>query len=394
MKYNLLDAFFAKRKRGIIVNGGELEVYKSKGGQDIYLDVWGRFILGRWQPKAEPKATPRQRAREPWRPEEKKYSIYGKGLLSAWRGRQLAMFAAWQKRLPMFNIVLRLIQEETRGKIQQGKVEKFLTQLKIKLWRIGFLLLKSPKPEIGEAKTKILFLYRDIEGGLNIGALLAETVAITDRLMERLQGIYGWLAVYSSQSRFLDFLQARVDEVFSRVEKTLKIMRRHPVFNGGSVTKGQLSSLANKIEIVESDLENLRPFLPYRPWVEMAVSDLKQMSETLKKKEFSPLCLPLERIMVSFEIKRQQREMDRFLLKLGKDQILSNWNGDNYRCWLIRRMDDFEALKKVETRVVFREPVCAAVIAFLSQAKEMVFLRNFGSFAKLHRAVSQAYVLL
>ncbi len=239
-----------------------------------------------------------------------------------------------------------------------------------------------------------MFLYRDIKKGLNIGALFARTTAISDRLRERLQAIYGWLAVYSSQSRFLDFLQARVDEVFSRVEKGLKVMKQQAVFIGGSVSADQLSSLTNKIKIVESDLDNLRPFLPYRPWVEMAVSDLKQMSETVGEKDYFFLRLPFERLLVSFEIKRQQLEMDKFLLQLGRDQILGKWQENNYQCWLKREITVFEALKKEEDQVAFREPVCAAIIAFLSQAKEMVFLRNFRSFAKLHRAVSQAYVLL
>jgi len=391
MKYNLLDAFFRKRTEALIIEGKPLEIRRSKGGQDIYLDSFGRFILGRWQPKKEPKSTPFQRARERWYPDEKRYSIYGKGLLSAWRGRQLAMFEAWNRRLPMYEDILRIITEEVGEKIQERKMEKFLPELKIKLWRTGFLLMESPKPEVGEAQTKILFLYRDIKEGLNIGALLARTTAISARLRERLQAIYGWVAVYSSQSRFLDFLQSQADQVFLRVEKSLKIMRRHPIFAEDAVSNQQISSLANKIKIICDDLENLRPFLPYRPWVQMVALDFEQMSELLKQKNYFSLHLPLERILVSFEIKRQQRQIDTFLLKLGKDQILGKWQENHYRRWLEYFITAFSALEGAESKIVFLEPVCAVVNAFLSQAKDLLPMKNF---AKLNRAVSQAYVLL
>jgi len=189
----------------------------------------------------------------------------------------------------------------------------------------------------------------------------------------------------------LDLLQSQADQVFLRVEKSLKIMRRHQIFAEDSVANQQMSSLANKIKIICDDVENLRPFLPYRPWVQMVALDFEQMSGLLKQKNYISLHLPLERILVSFEIKRQQRRMDTFLLKLGKDQILGKWQENHYQRWLEYFILAFSALEGTETKIGFREPVCAVVNAFLGQAKDLLPMKNF---AKLNRAVSQAYVLL
>lgn len=386
---SLVDTFFVTKTGEIDVDGKRLPVRKAKGGQDIYLDELGRFILGRWQPKPEPKTTPLQRSRDPWPAELKGYIVYPRGLASAWRSRQLAMFGAWKVRIPPLNEVSKLLQEEIR--IERSRREKLSPKIQAKLWKSGYLFVRAEKPELREAHKKIIFLYRDLQDAVNIGAALARTTAITDRLRERLEGIYGWLAVYSGQSGFLNVMQKSVDKIFDRMEHTLRAMQKHSFFRDQFIAKSQMGNLLAAVWLLEMEVENLKPFRPYRAWAKMMGLDLIAVSGAIKSREFATGKHFLQRILVSFQVKRQQRHMDKFLFELSKGQILNKWKSI-FDYWLERTILSFKWLQQEEEQAKFREPVCEKFIDFVIEAKEA--LKNGASIAAIAKPLKDAYFLL
>ena len=385
---SLIDAYFVAKTSQLNIEG-QLPVRKAKGGHDIYLDELGRFILGRWQPKPEPKTTSLQRARDPWPPELKGYVIYSRGLASAWRGRQLAMFRAWRLNIPTLEKLERSFENEIRGGILRGG--NLSAKTKLQLWKSGFIFLKAKKTELQEAHLKIIFLYRDLQGTINIGAALARTTAITARLRERLEGIYGWVAVYAGQSGFLNAMQKSVDEIFNRMEHTLKVMQKHSFFGDQFISESQTGNLLAAVRLLEREVENLKPFRPYRVWAEMMELDLIALADAIKSREFVAGGHFLQRMLVSFHIKRQQWFMDKFLFELGKGQILNKWK-NVFDYWLERTISSFKWLQQEEEHAKFREPVCEIVIDFLLEAKEA--LKDGASIAAITKPLRDAYLIL
>jgi len=385
---SLIDAYFVGKTSQINVDGNQLPVRKAKG-QDIYLDELGRFILGRWQPKPEPKTTPRQRARDPWPSELKGYIIYSRGLASAWRGRQLAMFRAWRLSIPTVQKLESVFEGEIRGGILRGG--NLSVKTKLQLWKSGFIFLKAKKTELQEAHLKIIFLYRDLQGAINIGAALARTTAITDRLRERLEGIYGWVAVYAGQSGFLNAMQKSVDKIFDHLEQTLKVMQKHSFFKEQNISESQTANLLAAVRLLEREVENLKPIRPYRAWAGMTKLDLIFLAGAVKLRDFDSGRDYLQRILVSFQIKRQQRYMDKFLLELGKGQIQNKWKSV-FDHWLERTIASFKWLQQEEEHARFRAPVCEKFIDFVLEAKEV--LKEEGSIAAITKPLKEAYSLL
>ncbi len=390
---SIIDVYFVQKvsEVSVIGRGGEIEnrkIRKAKGGHDIGLDENGEFIMGRWQPKSDPKTTPLQRLRDPWPSGLKRYVVYKRGLASAWRSRQFAMFEAWRKRIPAFEKLKELFERELR--IQIKRREKLSPKIMARLWKAGYLFLKVQKPGLREAKTKIVFLYRDLQGDINIGSALAVATAISARLREELDGTYGWVAVYSGQSSFLNAIQKAVDRSFDKVEHALKTMRRHSFFTEQFLPESQVEPLMVAIRILEKEVENLLPIKPYREWAEFVKMDLNALNQAVRLRRFDEGAHFLQTILVSFEMKRQQRFMDKFLLNLGKAQILNVWK-DIFVHWLERLIDTFTKLQP-EEGAVFQEPVCEKFISKLLEAKEV--LKNGSSIAAFAKPLKEAYLFL
>lgn len=389
-----MGSFFLGKSRIIKIKGQETKVWRLRGTNDFFVDEQGRFISWRWQPKAEPKTTPFQRTQETWSPEDGEYVTYERGLASAWRARRLALFEAWKKRLPKIEQVLALIEEDTREQFFRAsplRPENLSPKLKEKLKEAGFIFLKAKKPELKEANIKILFLCQDIKNRLNVGALLARATAITDRLRERLQGIYSWVGEYSGHVQFLGLMQNQADRLFEKIGRETKILSRHAFYSKGAIGTVQAKALIDKIVSLENLILNLKPLRPYSRWSEMMISDFQEGTKAVKAKNCSLGRVLVARIRLSIEVKRQQREMDKFLLALEQDAILGRWREDEYRHWLDSMIGIFQKLGKEEAKVIFREPVCSLIVAFLFQARGMLVAK---SFTDLTEAIKQAYVLL
>lgn len=389
-----MDSFFLGKPKSIKIRGEEIKVWRLRGTDDFYVDEQGRFISWRWQPKAQPKTTPFQRAQETWSPEEGVYVTYERGLASAWRARRLALFGAWKKRLPKVEQILALIEEDTREQFFRARPlrpENLSPKIKEKLREAGFVFIKARKPELKEVNIKILFLCKDIKNRLNVGALLARATAITDRLRERLQGIYSWVGEYSGHVQFLGLMQQQADRLFKKIDRETKILSRHAFYSKGAIRTVQAKALIDKIVSLENLILNLKPLRPYGRWSEMMILDFQEAIKAVREKDYGLGRVLLMRIRLSIEIKRQQREMDRFLLALEQDAILGRWREDEYRRWLDSMIGIFQKLGKEEAKVIFREPVCGVAVAFLLQAREMLRSKNF---TDLNEAVRQVYVLL
>jgi hypothetical protein len=121
------------------------------------------------------------------------------------------------------------------------------------------------------------------------------------------------------------------------------------------------------------------------------ILDFQEAIKAVREKDYGLGRVLLMRIRLSIEIKRQQREMDRFLLALEQDAILGRWREDEYRRWLDSMIGIFQKLGKEEAKVIFREPVCGVAVAFLLQAREILRSKNF---TDLNEVVRQVYVLL
>ncbi|MFH1657075.1 MAG: hypothetical protein ABH919_01290, partial [bacterium] len=247
------------------------------------------------------------------------------------------------------------------------------------------------KPELKEANVKILFLCQDIKNRLNVGALLARATAITDRLRERLQGIYSWVGEYSGHIQFLGLMQQQADRLFEKIGRETKILSRHTFYSKGAIRTVQAKALIDKIVSLENLILNLKPLRPYGRWVEMMIVDFEEAIKAVRAEDYGLGRVLVAKIRLSIEVKRQQREIDKFLLALGQDAVLGRWCGDEYRRWLDNMISIFENLGKEEAKIIFREPVCALVVVFLFQARAMLAAKNFFT---LTEAIKQAYVLL
>ncbi len=388
MVYTLLDEFFSQKKIWIQIREGEkeekLEVRKAKGGLDVFADYLGRIITGFWRPKAKPKETPFQRAKDEWRPEEKIFIVFERGFVSAWRSRHLALFGAWKIRLPQLEQVKEIASQMRTEILSACTVSPKLMR---KLWQTGFIDLKSRKIETKETQTKILFLYRDAQNGLNIGALLARNTAIAKRIKERLYGIYSWVSVYSSQSNFLTRMQMRADEIFKEIKGQITSLR-----NNYFLKESEDSHRANiQIEKAQEGLEALKPLRPYNLWAAQMMKDLELLGGAISSNDRFAGRVLANRVFVSLRIKQEQRQLDGFLLSLGKNQIDKKWNGGFYENWFKGLIKTFGSLKKLEDEAQFRRPVCKAIIKFLYEGETLLAEE---SFLKLHKPLQRAYELL
>jgi len=385
----IIDIFFRQKPVIIEVGGIKQSVRKAIGSHDVYVDEQGQFILGRWQPKPVYKTTPLQRARDPWPPDLKGYIIYPRGLASAWRSRQLAMFGAWRQRIPTLEKLTILFDKEIRERIRRRV--RLSSKNEAKLWRAGYLLMKSRKPELKEAQTEIFFLYRDLKGDINIGAALAETTAITSRLREALEGTYGWLAVYSGQASFLNQIQKYVDHVFDKAKHSFTAMFKHGFFTKQAIPDSQVVPLLKALGDLEENLLSLESIQPYRAWAKFTLMDLKALVNAIKLRRFDEGEHFLLTLLASFEIKRQQRFFDRFLLETGKACVTGKWK-DVFGHWLERLLTAFKQLQIGEEALKFRQPVCEKMVDSFLSAKDII--NSGGNLKQVARILREAYLRL
>jgi len=391
MIYTLLDEFFSKKEVELTLKEGDREVVvkarKAKGGCDVYADSLGQIITGYWLSKVDIKPTPFQRAAAIWRPEEKRWIVFDRGFVSAWRSRCLALYGARQKRLPQLLRVEKLVGDIRHEISLKADVPP---ELKRKLWQTGFLLTKPRKPATKEAQAKIFFLYRDVKMGLNIGALLARTTAIADRLKERLHGIYSWVSVYSGQSNFLESIQMRAKEIFSEIKTQIALLQKNEYFSKDSVGYHYTGLLVDKIACAQEELEKLKPLRPYAFWAAEMIEDLRLLDQTISDEDRTQGKLLVARLYVSLRIKQEQRELDKFLLLLGEHQIIKKYETADYLLWFDRAIKTFGFLKKLEKEVQFRRPVCGAIIKYLYGAKLSLKEK---SLLKIREQLAMAYRL-
>ena len=367
--------FFFGRKKLLYIGMEYLEVWEIKGARGIYIDKIGRFIIRRWEAAEDLMGqTPRQRNRRKWSPKEQDYIVYSMGLSSALRGRRHALQQG-KKTFPTYQAVRQIFDDVVRGKIISGgqfRVDQLPAKTADALRQFGFIISRAKRPESQEAAVKISFLYADSKRGLNVGALLARETAISDRLIERLEGLYVWMSLFRAQEIILQNIETQANAVFGKLELRVRALSRHQAFSAGKTTDLQGKLMRDQLSGLTRELEPWGNIRPFNRWVELTLFDMDDAEGALAVEvgDYDLARKLLERINVSLEVKKQQRAIDDFLLKFGRDEILKR----RYRCtgqyqqWLCELIREFLRLEPQEEKVGFREPVCGIALSFLEVA--------------------------
>lgn len=389
----LEDLFLGRERVVTLIDGSKLKV-RQWPGTDFCIAPDGSFVMPRWQGKEEGE-TPHQRRQKKWRAKELKYVVYSQGLPAALRSRQLALFQAQVVSCPTYQAALSVFAEEVReGIIIKGTMDpqKISLALRHKLQAFGFVFQRAQKTGVKETMVKILFLYQDEAAGLNVGAMLARTVAITDRLRERLLDFYSWVRKYSAQEIVLRAIQSMVDGAIEEAVGQMKSLRRSSAMMRGSGDREAQRLIADQLTTMSMRLEPLKAIQPFSRWISFVMEDLKAASQAIKKQDFILVRAMVERILFSVELKKVQKSLDRLLLRLGQDSIVKRPAWNSYEVWAADLGGRLRDLTTKEEQVGLREKVCrSAALALFMAAEEADKMRRLKHFKE---AVKRAYVLL
>ena len=389
-----LEELFLGRERLVPVKGGKKLKVRQLPGTDIFIAPDGSFVMPRWSGVEEGK-TPLQRHRKKWRPNELRYVVYSQGLPAALRSRQLALLQARVVSCPTYQTALTVFLEEARSAIiskEGADSQSFSPALRQKLQTFGFVFQRAQKTGVKEAMVKILFLYQDDKGGLNVGAMLARTVAITDRLRERLLGLYAWVRKYSAQRNALLAIEGEINEIIFRAASELEALGRDPKIIQGQGNRAVQKLIIDKLTTMSIKLEQVKLVQPFSRWMSFVIKDFDELLAALGQQDFVLARVLIERILFSIRLKSLQRSLGRILLRLGQDAIIKKLDWNNYAVWTTGLVVHLEYLVKQETMVGLREKVCrVAALALELAVEETETLRRFKVFKAL---IKRAYAIL
>ena len=389
-----LEDLFLGREREVTVKGGKKLKVRQLPGADIFIAADGSFVMPRWQGKEEGK-TPRQRAQKKWSPKELKYVVYSQGLPAALRSRQLAIFRARVVSCPTYQAALAVFAEEVRGGIiSEGTMDpqKISSALRHKLQAFGFAFQRAQKIGVKETMVKILFLYQDKAAGLNVGAMLARTVAITNRLRERLLGMYAWTRRYQAQEGALKMIFLMVQETISQVSTQMNKLRQDSSLIWGEGNKKSQQLVADRLTTLFISLEPLKLIQPFSRWMTFVIKDFDEMLQALEGQDFILARALIERILFSIELKNVQVSLDRLLLRLGQEIVIKKFNWHDYVSWTGTLAARLDSLVAHEARVGLREKVCRVASLALQVASQEANTDRRLKYFKA--AVKQAYAVL
>lgn len=388
---NLHDLLLGK-ERILVIKGKKVPVRELE--RNIFIDREGHFILPRWK-GVEMGQTPHQRKQKKWNQKELGYVVHLQGLSSALRSRQLALLQAEKNYLPTYQTALKIFTEEIRERIIKDKsvdLKKIPYSLRNQLLQFGFIFQRAQKAGVKEALVKILFLFQDKEAGLSVGAMLARTMAITDRFRERLIGIYSWVRKFSAQEKILhyvDFLIVRV--IQSASEKTRILKKRIAVLEGYGGKREQ-KLVADQLKSLSLDLGPLQQVMPFSRWISFFLRDIDETLEAIEKEDFILARSILEKIIFSLKLRNIKKSLDRLLLRVGQDKIANILNWPNYEIWTKSLSGQLSMLIQQEKLVGLRDPVCQKTSDVLREAAiEAASLKRVGKFKE---RVKGAYSLL
>ncbi|MBU2220302.1 hypothetical protein KJ665_04155 [Patescibacteria group bacterium] len=388
-----LEELFLGRERVLTVKGEKLKV-RQLPGTDIFIATDGSFVMPRWQGKEEGQ-TPHQRAQKKWSTKELRYVVYSQGLSVALRSRQLALFQAEKIACPTYKKALTVFLEEVRSAIISNETmdfQKMSPVLRHKLQTFGFVFQRAQKTGVQEAMVKILFLYQDGADGLNVGAMLARTVAITDRLRERLLGMYGWVRKYQAQEGALKIIFSMVQETISQVSTQMNKLRQDSALIWGEGNKRSQRLVADRLTTLSISLEPLKLIQPFSRWTTFVIKDFDEMFQATKDQDFVLTRALIERILFSIGLKNVQVSLDRLLLRLGQETIIKKFNWHDYASWTGTLAARLDGLVAHEARVGLREKVCRVAALALHVASQEAStgcrLKHFKA------AVKRAYAVL
>ncbi len=382
-------------KKVIIYRGKPLRVQELKGVAGIYFDIRQRRLFQLyWEEKAESAKTPRQRLKKQWQRKERKFRLFREGVVSCQRGLHAAQLKACLKGVPSWEQALKFFEEEIRETII---VKTFFSPTLLSptivkgLLRQGFVFERSKKTELKEAATQIYFLIKDREKTVNVGACLARTVAITDRVKERLSGVYAWSHKYSAQEQVLAAIQKGFHETISILDDQLKLWNRHAALAKGETTELQQRLLQDKMVCASKDLEPYAELRPFAGWAWFTINDLTGAGKAIRDGEYEKGRLLLDRIKISLDIKNKQREIDNLLWRFNEDAVFGR-KDFNYYFGVIRSLlGAFAGLAEKEKTSGFKRPVCRDVECYLKQAEEHLLGR---SLSKAKKALKRAGAFL
>jgi len=379
----------------IVYKGKQVKVWRLAGTSGIYSDAHRRVYIQRWEEEGEPAKTPFQRAKKRWKPGERKFSRFDEGITSAGRGLRLAQRGAYKIYIPRYEEIKEIIEEELREKIITKdffRWEDLENDFKEKILQVGFVLGRALKVESQEGYSQISFLILDADGRINVGAALARTTALSDRLRERLQAIYAWLAVFSGREQGLAIIDMRFRQLSKELETQLKLWMRHSALTRGRTTALQQKVLSDKVSIVSSQLRPFTELRPFDRWASFTISDLEAASKAIKDSSLLLARAILERVKVAFDVKKRQWVLDNFLYNIQANGLD---NGRRVLCLqkLLAIQSDFLKLAAAEARVGFIEPVCQMVADCLGRSAIMLKDSHSG-LSKVLKPIKEAYMLL
>lgn len=379
------------REREVAVAGGKKLRARQLPGTDIFVAPDGSFVMPRWS-EVEVGTTPRQRARKKWRPEELGYVVYPQGLFSAARGRQLALLQARVVSCPTYQAALKVFLEEVRSAIiskEGADLQSLSPALRQKLQAFGYVFQRAQKIGTQEAMVKIRFLYQDEAGNLNVGAMLARTVAITDRLRERLLGMYSWTRKYQAQERALKMVQSMAQSTIDQAAKHMEALAR-----GAAKFRGRKAQqlISDRLATLSMSLEPLKLIQPFSRWMAFVMKDFNEMLAAVRGEDYVLARILLERVIFSVRLKKAQVSLDRLLLRVGQDAVIKRLAWNDYAAWTVNLAMQFQSCSAIEKNVGFREAVCQkAGRALYEASKEASTRRRLRHFKA---AIKRAYAIL
>lgn len=377
-----LDDLYLGKEEVIRYGGSRIAARPFRGADGAYKGSWKReegIFLRRWKNEGPVGATPLQRARKKWRSDEMQFSFFRSGLISAMRGRHFAV-AEGKIALLRFKTAERFIAKDVRRIIIEKKFfcwDALSIGFKKRILETGYFFKKARSPEMQENCHQ---LYCLIAGSkkhpINVGMFLVRTVAITDRLRERLNKKYAWISKYKAQEQVFAAIYREFLEAIDSLRDDLKFWFKHPFVKGRKrVAETQMRLLADRVD--RSSLQ-LQPFeaigRPFEDWVLLTIGDLENAAKAAKLGDAVETAALLRRVELSLEIKKRQRELERLIWKIREDLLLGGYRSKKYFY-----LEEFSRLKKMfndysvrEVGANFRQPVCQEVMKKLELAEERI----------------------
>ena len=340
--------------------------------ENILVDKHGYLYLSYWQ-SLSLLDSPTKRQEKEWRVQERRFRKYN-DIFALLRGFSEIVEKTQDECIP----TLADLQADCADIRIQITGLRYLSpdeirKLEQEITKAHHFLSTKVRPELQEATDQLAccILLRDSMGRINTAALSARMVAVNNRLVERLAGIFGWMNNYASWYQAVKQFATMQQRQIVDFESSLATALCHDIFSRNVERGNQRQYLATMLKKHHEWLEILSRFRGFSVWANYCLTDLSRAISFIQQGDFAAGKVIVLRLRESIKLKQLQFEINDLVLNISLKLVEKE---NNWQDCINRIRQIHNKLEQIQENG-FKQPVRPQIQECLTVAN--TFLQQF-----------------